>query len=409
MFGACLIAVFCCALLDTGSRGDNATKRYKASEHKKKVENENTYAQQALTKVRNKYTGRVPGEKFQYSAVTLRNLKDITGLKLHTPASRRQLSRHSLSPARPLRAGEQLPASFDLRKEIQKWAPDQNLQVHDQGNCGCCWAFAAVGAYEGNYLYKQLGRGPGVSEQYILSCTDNGCDGAQTTTGLDFLLQKGAPTRDNVPYVGYGEDCSGEGPPKNQLLYFASDSALVGTMDPNSGTVSDNELKAAVFKHGAIVVGYYASDAFMSPSISTEDEVYQIDESGNPPNHAIVLIGWNDNKLGPGQGAWLIKNSWTTRWGAGGYMWIKYGINGLGTDAAWIEAKASPAAPPSVGPVVPPPGPGPAPTPAPGPAPVLPPIVIPPNDPEVDQMSQSIRSRLDWYRQNYPSLVGGTR
>ncbi len=47
-------------------------------------------------------------------------------------------------------------------------------------------------------------------------------------------------------------------------------------------------------------------------------------------NHQIQLVGWDDSK-----GAWLLKNSWGTGWGIGGYMWITYTSCRVGEGAAW--------------------------------------------------------------------------
>src|SRR5262249_51959540 len=42
--------------------------------------------------------------------------------------------------------------------------------VQNQNPCGCCWAFATVGAYEAAYA-KAHGVLIGASEQYLLDCT----------------------------------------------------------------------------------------------------------------------------------------------------------------------------------------------------------------------------------------------
>jgi C1A family cysteine protease len=51
--------------------------------------------------------------------------------------------------------------------------------------------------------------------------------------------------------------------------------------------------------------------------------------------HAIVAVGFDDNRIIDGQnGAFLIRNSWGTRWGNKGYGWLPYAyiLNGLSAD-----------------------------------------------------------------------------
>ncbi|MGZ5021991.1 MAG: C1 family peptidase, partial [Chthoniobacterales bacterium] len=56
-----------------------------------------------------------------------------------------------------------------------------------------------------------------------------------------------------------------------------------------------------------------------------------------PVNHAIVIVGWDDDL-----GAWHIKNSWgkcDRCWGESGFGWVAYGANHIGYGAAWVKMK----------------------------------------------------------------------
>jgi hypothetical protein len=45
-------------------------------------------------------------------------------------------------------------------------------------------------------------------------------------------------------------------------------------------------------------------------------------------NHVVVLVGYSID--GSGNSAWIIRNSWTTGWGVGGYGYIKMTTQGDG-------------------------------------------------------------------------------
>jgi C1A family cysteine protease len=84
--------------------------------------------------------------------------------------------------------------------------------------------------------------------------------------------------------------------------------------------------------------------------VFTEDVKWQRNAKGQIINgHAVALVGWDEDKdNGDGtRGAWLLRNSWGTKWGGNdneigaGYLWVKYGVSYIGSYAAWIEPTGS--------------------------------------------------------------------
>jgi cathepsin L len=99
---------------------------------------------------------------------------------------------------------------------------------------------------------------------------------------------------------------------------------------PHQDTPSTDELKKALLEHGPLSVCVNATSLF----IAYKHGVFNEHDNGDI-NHAVLLTGWDDSR-----GAWRIKNSWTSRWGESGFMWIEYGSNKVGTLAAWVNARS---------------------------------------------------------------------
>ena len=94
---------------------------------------------------------------------------------------------------------------------------------------------------------------------------------------------------------------------------------------PGRNTVYDNNtLKKAIKNYGAVATSIYWGGSYESTSN------YYCGVSKDC-NHAITVVGWDDNystnnfKTAPaGNGAWLIKNSWGTVYGDKGYYHVSY-------------------------------------------------------------------------------------
>ncbi len=213
---------------------------------------------------------------------------------------------HLLTRTRALTAQlEGLPPSYDLRTY------GYVTPVKDQGSCGSCWAFGSYGSLE-SWLLMNTAETWDFSENHLKNYHgfDWGpCAGGNADISTAYLVRWSGPVSEaDDPYHDYDDRPSPGGPCRKYLegaLWFF--------------TASD--IKNALMTYGGIYVTMYWNSAYYNPSEYT----YYYNGSGS--NHAITLVGWDDNKVvtgAPGDGAWLVKNSWGTDWGDSGYFWISY-------------------------------------------------------------------------------------
>lgn len=214
---------------------------------------------------------------------------------------------------------------------------DRNMMtpVRSQGGCGSCWAFAAMGAYEAAYLIRN-GVALDLSEQFIVNCAKAGsCSGGNSSRVFRFLMERSALTEELAPYKGINDACFPvfNAPRGFMVLEY-------GPVKPAEGkTLTVRDIKRALCTYGPIVSGMTSTTAFHHYRSGVFDEHAERDNyqsCGKKAGHLMVIVGWDDEK-----GAWLVKNSWGTRWGEKGYVWMAYGCNGIGTHATWLMPAAA--------------------------------------------------------------------
>lgn len=268
-----------------------------------------------------KVLGAVPTFQVGYTTALDRPLERLAGAR--PPADLADRAAKQNAAVQPLlkQEGGGAPSPCSATAKVFDWrASGKVTGVRDQGNCGSCWAFATLAAYEASVLIAKSGAIDG-SEQHILSCS-----GAGTCMGgwwaLEFLVPTGNATEPTYPYTAADSPC-------DKAIPTPLRAASWGYVAGNGGIPKVDEMKKALCKYGPLAVAVRATPAFQAYISGVFNE-----NDGGDVNHAVTLIGWNDN-----QKAWLLKNSWGPGWGMAGYMWIAYGSNKIGYGAAWVVPK----------------------------------------------------------------------
>lgn len=296
------------------------------------------------------------GARFNVSitAVTRKPLSVITGLKNITKTEADQARKILME--RKMSSELMQLTSVCMTSKRSYDARSMNLIspiVGDQ-QCGNCWAYSAIGAYESSFIrVNGAQRGINCSEQHVVSCAGLGsCSGGFYHEVFDWMVakDKNLINETAMPDQGTNAPCAVRAGTTSP--YFAVAWGAVNPSSNLSEIPSVNDIKAAICKYGSVAAAVQASNLFKNYS----NGVFYEFENRKPgeiwANHAVLIIGWDDDKVatrtydqttGRGtdgkRGAWLIKNSWGKGWGEDGYMWISYHSNNIGYMASWVLAK----------------------------------------------------------------------
>ena len=183
--------------------------------------------------------------------------------------------------------------------------------ITNQKSCGSCWAFSTMAVLEG---YRSI-RGQEtvkLSEQELVDCVPNcyGCRGGVAAYAYHWLKSNHACSRSSYPYTALDQTCRYSSCTKVRKTagagYIISGEAGILHKLQNSGPVSvavDASLWGS-YRHGIITGG-----------------------CGTSINHAVAATGFVGHTSYP---HYVIRNSWSSRWGEQGTVRILYGQNVCG-------------------------------------------------------------------------------
>lgn len=210
------------------------------------------------------------------------------------------------------------PASYDLR------ALNRVTAMRNQGPNGSCWAFASYGSAE-SVLMPEV--------------TDFSEKNLRNTHGYDWGPDQGGTwqvasaylTRGSGPIAEKDEPYSPYGFTSPQGLRRVKDvDKIMNVPDMRNGfdNFSMDAIKETIVRYGGLYTSVNADESYLnSRTMGSYNPGY-----GGYANHAVTIVGWDDNfsryNFGitpPGDGAWIIKNSWGSNWQyMGGYYYVSY-------------------------------------------------------------------------------------
>ncbi|MBN3317164.1 CATL1 protein, partial [Atractosteus spatula] len=191
-------------------------------------------------------------------------------------------------------------------------------KVKNQGACGSCWAFSAVGALEGQH-FRKTGKLVSLSEQNLVDCTKNkkyinyGCRGGLMDRAFKYIKDnKGIASDKSYPYTA--KDNGGCRYKPGQKAASCRGFRWV----PHR---NERALRDAVAFIGPISV---ALDAGRRTFQFYRSGIYYDIKCSKTINHAVLAVGYGVSFFKSAHRCptkfWILKNSWGRQWGDKGYI-----------------------------------------------------------------------------------------
>lgn len=234
--------------------------------------------------------------------------------------------------------------------------------VRHQDMCGSCYAFASAAQVEARIRIATNNTvAPVLSTQQVVDCSpySQGCEG-----GFPYLIAGkwgadwGFVDETCYPYEGKDSICRDPGlkhalPEHDHINFHAKSdcknryyTAMYRYVGGYFGNCDEESMKAELFRHGPIAVGFEVLDDFRyykggvykhTGLMSRINSVTGFEET----NHAVLIVGYGHCDK-HNMDYWIVKNSWGDQWGEGGYFRIVRGEDNVAIESMAAAAYVIP-------------------------------------------------------------------
>lgn len=208
------------------------------------------------------------------------------------------------------------PAKFDLREH------GMVSPVKDQGLNGSCWAFATYASMESILLRQKKGLYD-FSEKHL-----------RNLHGFDWSAEKGGNRDMAAAYLASGKGPISEDDDPYDEVITVSDDKLRRVLDidkviylPDVTNINEiDNIKWAINEYGGVYTTINSSNYYENKKTNS-----MYNPGNGSTNHAVCIVGWDDkfpatafSQNAPGNGAWICKNSWGTKYLDNGFYYVSY-------------------------------------------------------------------------------------